>query len=69
MGVSKRIKTNDQRNLIEATMVTAKVVFKLQEELEKATALKGSRKAKKPGKALDLITPSTTPSASMFKPP
>ena len=64
---SKRIKTNVRRKLIEATIVTAQVVFKLREEREKADALKASRKANKLGKALDLITTSTTPSTTMPK--
>jgi len=64
---SKRIKTNVRRKLIEATIVTAHVVFKLREEREKADALKASRKAKKLAKALYLITSSTTPSTTMPK--
>ena len=59
---------DDRRKLTEATVVTAEVVFKLREEREKADALKASRKAKKLGKALNLLTSHTTSSARLSKP-
>jgi len=68
VGVSKTIKMDDRRKLTEATVVTAEVVFKLREEREKADALKASRKAKKLGKALNLLTSHTTSSARLSKP-